>query len=104
MSVRYTIKCEQDDPLLRSFEETMSFVQGFRQMAVPASVGSGQLTALESDPEFNVHTVMPLIMTMVSALLNPVAGPVAGNVPEARALSAAVKAKAKVKVKAEAAR
>lgn len=55
MSVRYTIKCEQDDPLLRPFEETMSFVQGFRQMAVPASVGSGQLTALEIDPEFHVN-------------------------------------------------
>src|ERR1700722_3889594 len=54
-SVRYTIKCEQDDPLLRPFEETMSFVQGFRQMAVPASVGSGQLTALEIDPEFHVN-------------------------------------------------
>jgi len=54
-SVRYTIKCEQDDPLLRHFEETMSFVQGFRQMAVPASVGSGQLTALEIDPEFHVN-------------------------------------------------
>ena len=55
MSVRYTIKCEQDDPLLRPFEETMSFVKGFRQMVVPASVGSGQLTALEIDPEFHVN-------------------------------------------------
>ena len=55
MSVRYTIKCAQDDPLLRSFEETMSFGKGFRQMAVPASVGSGQLTALEIDPEFHVN-------------------------------------------------
>jgi AraC-like DNA-binding protein len=54
-SVRYTIKCEQDDPLLRPFEETMSFVQGFRQMAVPASVGTGQLTALEIDPAFHVN-------------------------------------------------
>jgi AraC-like DNA-binding protein len=55
MSVRYTIKCEQDDPLLRPFEETMSFGPGFRQMAVPASVGTGQLTALEIDPEFHVN-------------------------------------------------
>ena len=55
MSVRYTIKCEQDDPLLRPFEETMSFGPGFRQLEVPASVGSGQLTALEIDPEFHVN-------------------------------------------------
>jgi AraC-like DNA-binding protein len=55
MSVRYTIKCEQEDPLLREFEETMSFVQGFRQMDVPSSVGSGQLTALEIDPGFHVN-------------------------------------------------
>jgi AraC-like DNA-binding protein len=55
MSIRYTIKCEHDDPLLRPFEETMSFVQGFRQMEVPASVGSGRMTAFEIDPEFHVN-------------------------------------------------
>jgi AraC-like DNA-binding protein len=55
MSIRYTIKCEQDDPLLRPFEEAMSFGPGFRQIEVPVSVGSGRLTALEIDPEFHVN-------------------------------------------------
>ena len=33
----------------------MSFGSGFRQMEVPASVGSGRLTAFEIEPEFHVN-------------------------------------------------
>lgn len=55
MKIRYTVRCDEPDDSIRAFEETLSFGNGFREIAVGPSIGEGRLTALEIDTDFHVN-------------------------------------------------
>jgi len=55
MKIRYTVKCDEPDESIRSFEETLAFGNGFREITVSPAIGTGRLTALEIDADFHVN-------------------------------------------------
>lgn len=55
MKIRYTVKCNEPDESIHAFEETLAFGNGFREIAVSPTLGTGRLTALEIDADFHVN-------------------------------------------------
>jgi AraC-like DNA-binding protein len=55
MKIRYTVQCNEPDEAIRAFEETLAFGNGFREIAVSPTIGTGRLTALEIDADFHVN-------------------------------------------------
>ena len=55
MEIFYKVLSGHPDPALKIFEETLSFKDGFCHVKVPASIGEGELAALDVAPDFHVN-------------------------------------------------
>lgn len=55
MEIFYKVMSDVPEPALKIFEETLSFKDGFCHVKVPASIGEGELAALDVSPDFHAN-------------------------------------------------
>lgn len=55
MVIHFKVRTGDQDPALKTFEDTLGFRNGFRHVEVPSSIGEGHLTALDMNGDFHAN-------------------------------------------------